>query len=885
MTIRNLDRLFAPESIAVLGALSSPEDDSARILVRNLKAANFRGLIMPVSTHAVDIEGVPAHSDINALPTAPELAVFTKSGPETPEIIERLGRFGTRGVILADRTDAPPDPERREQARERVLAIARQNDMRVLGPAGLGLIVPGHGLNASFSDTTPLPGSAALVTQSSGVFRAALEWATARSLGFSHLISLGAAIDVSFGDVLDFLAGDYKARAILLYLEQVRDPRRFLSAARRAARTKPVIVYKPESSSRDKASDAVYDAAFRRAGVLRVHRLTDLLNSVETLTLAKPPSRDRLAIVANSRSLGLAALDTLNHGGGTLAQFSPETQEALSAMFGRFVKVENPLDLGDYATAEVFRRTLETLADDGQVSGVLLICGPGALGSNADVADVLISLRSRFKRKLLISCWPGSMSGIGIRRRLREASIPSYEDPGEAVREYLALVQYKSRQRLLTETPKSIPEHFSPDHERAHSIIQRVVDSGREWLNEREAMELLAAYKAPVVETYWADDPTAAADIARNLQWPIALKLVTPDVSSKSEVGGVALGLAEPDEVSLEAAEMIERLRKVQPSARVSGFVIQPMVPREGSFELKAGFESGGEFGPVIYFGHGGTEAEVIDDQAYGLPPLNMHLARELMSRTRVFGMLDGNLVRRADVEALALTLVKLSQLVVDCPAIEQLDINPLWSNADRLVLLDARVRVSNPHKAQTRRLAIRPYPKHLEETIVVAAVGELILRPLLPEDEPELQAFNERCDPEDLRLRFFQPMRHLSHEMAARLTQLDYERDMALALARPGPAGESAIHAVVRMSSDPDERRAEYAIILERIIRGNGALLMQRMIGYARSRGLVELYGEVLRENKGMLRLNRALGFDIRTDPEDATIMCVTLRLQDQSD
>ncbi len=779
MSIRHLDRLFTPNSIALIGDTADAYSGAGSRLIRNLIDAGFQGQILPISPEVSAVEGLETYPAIEKLPLVPDLAVIASSARHIPDVVDRMARVGIPAAVLVDRGDDAPSMSERTRVRSLIQSHARNHDMRFVGPGGLGLAVPHHGLNVSLAHVPLFRGNVAFVTQSSGIFRSAIEWASEQGIGFSHLVSLGDAVDVDFADALDYLALDHEAHAILLHLEFVGDPRRFVSAARRAARMKPVVALKPKLRGAHWSTDAVYDAAFRRAGLLRVRDLPDLFNSVETLSLARPSAKNRLAIVSNSRSLALLAMESLDERAVSFARFSETTRAALDSRgLGA-----NPVDLGDYATKDDYRQILELLLGDGEVDALVVIVGPGALGSNPGIAEVLVSLKQNKPGKILMSCWPGPLTGAQARKRLRDAGVPAYGNPAEAVQEFIELVQYHQNQALLTETPASIPEAFSPDSEPARAIVQRALAEGSGRLDECESVRLLSAYHIPVVETQRADSPAQAAEVASKLGWPVALKLMSPDLATKSAVAGVALGLDRRETVALEAANMIGRLHQLKPDARIAGFAIQPIVARQGAFELRAGFEPGGEFGPVMYFGHGGTESGVIDDVAYGLPPLNLHLARELMSRTRIFGCLDGQALRHADMDALALLLVKLSQMVVDLDEVLRLDINPIWAGAEHLVILDARAEIGPRSRRIHRRLAIQPYPAELEETITLEDGESFLLRPIRPEDEPELKALIHRCDPELVRMRFFQPMRELSHELAARLTQLDYDREMALAL------------------------------------------------------------------------------------------------------
>ncbi|MDS4040998.1 MAG: bifunctional acetate--CoA ligase family protein/GNAT family N-acetyltransferase [Candidatus Competibacter sp.] len=873
MTIRNLDYLFKPDRIALICG----GGDTETIIARNLMNGGFKGPIMPVDSQRWALEGALTYPDIASLPLPPALAIITRSLREAPALVRQLGERGARAAILISEARGIPSGERKV-LHQAILDAAQPFLLRVLGPGSQGLNVPLANLNVSLNRQSLLPGQVALITESGTIGQIALDIGNHYGFGFSHVIHLGDSLDVDLADILDYLAGDYRIRAILLYLEQIGDARKFMSAARRAARIKPVIVLKPRRYP-EEPDDAVYAAAFRRAGLLRVDDSEELLQMVKVLKVAKQVNNDRLAILSNSSSVSLLATDTLYHFGGRLAQLSETTQHGLEKLIESNA-LPNPIDLGDQADAGAYDRALDLLIADPGVDGVLVVKTPSALGDTVAVADALVK-RSPKSRCCLIASFPGPRTGAEARRGL-EQQVPTYETAGGAVQAFMRIVQYKRNQTLLMETPPSLPEAFTPDVAAARIVIARALAQGRHSLNEYETMQLLSAYRIPVAETFLALSPEEAAAIAARLNEPVALKIVSPDVAAKSQVGGVAHYLNTPDAVRQAAAAMLAHMGMVAPAARFDGFVLQPMTARDGAYEMAVGVRSGERFGPVIHFGQGGTEATVINDLAYGLPPLNMHLAREMMAQTRIYQRLRFSVLRRADLNALALTLVKLSQMVVDLGELVALDINPLWASALGVLALDARVRLAPATADPAERLAIRPYPKALEETIALPNERKLLLRPVLPEDEPPLQALVSRASPDDLRLRFFQPIRELSHDMAATLTQIDYHREMALVAAEPGLPGKAEIYGIVNLNADPNNDRAEYSIIVDRALMrlGLGGLLMRRIIHYARARGIGEIYGEVLTENKSMLQLDRALGFAIHNDPDDPGLKHVVLKL-----
>ena len=896
MTIRNLEYLFKPRSIAVIGSGKKSQDPDVT-LEFNLIEGGFKGPVMPVNPDHQSVSGVLAYKDIDSLPVTPDLAILTTPLDRAPALIGQLGARGTKAAllltreVLQDHRGTRPAllspelqrnyPDDGEALKQKTLEAAKPHLLRVMGPDHLGYVVPSTHVNASLIGNRSLPGHIALLCQSAAVMRSVIDWASSRDIGFSHAISVGMRWDVDFGDLIDYLLRDGNTRAILMYMENTRNRRKFVSAARAAARVKPVIVLKPRDFRAGPVEDAVYDAVFQRAGILRVNNIEQLFGAAETLATAKPVYHDRLTIISNSYSLALLTSDTLLRHGGHLAEISEPTREELARACRPDYPIENPVDLGDMAGPEEYGKALDLLLQEPGTDGVLVVHAPASVNRSGDCARAVVE-RAK-SRRMIMTCWVGESSVESARDRFKDAHIPTYQAPGEAVEAFMRLAQYRRSQELLMETPPSIPEEFTPDTETARRIIQIALTAGRRRLNAYETSQVLGAYEIPVTPLHFASTPEAATDVTLELGVPVALKILSPDIANKSDVGGVAFNLKNPLEVLVAATEMLKRVRDLAPEAVIDGFAVQPMQYRHGAYELMVGVRTGRRFGPVIFFGHGGTESDVIDDVAYALPPLNMQLARDLMSRTRLYRRLSTNRGRPVDMDAIALTLIKVSQMVIDLAEVVEMDINPIWADENGLLALDAHIAIEPNAEVATRRLAISPYPKELEKVYTLPDRRSFLLRPILPEDEPQLRELVRRVPAEDVRMRFFQPIRELSHDMAARLTQLDYEREMAFIVTEPNSIpGKGKIWGVVRCNADPDMEKAEYSILVDRVVTGLGLgpMLMRYIIEYARSRGIKELYGEVLRENEPMLRLNRALNFQIRSTPDDPGVVHVSLPL-----
>jgi acetyltransferase len=887
MSIRNLDYLFKPRSIALIGASREPLSPGA-VVARNLFDSGFRGPIMPVSRDYRAIEGVLAYSEVAALPVVADLAVIATPAPTVPSLIGELGAAGTRAAIIISGSFSMPDDPSGAALRQSMLEAARRHTLRIIGPDCLGVVVPEAGLNTSVTPATPKRGHLAFITQSGAVFATVLDWATTRGIGFSHLASLGDMTDVDFGDMLDYLGSEVDVRGILLYMEAITDARKFMSAARAASRLKPVIVVKAGRFSPDGAAaasspidqDAVYDAAFRRAGMLRVRGIDDLFGTVETLGTGRVARGNRLAILADGSGLAVLACDALLELGGSIAQLAAETRAGLAPIAP--IRRDNPIVLARDVAAEGYGRAVKLLLADRSTDAVLAIHSPNAAVPPLHAARAIVNTLQGSNATVL-ACWLGE-SGVGEARRLFTASrIPSYHTPEHAIRAFIQMVTFRHNQEMLTQTPPSVPEEFTPDAEAARSIIDQSAAAGREWLTEPDAMAVLAAYRIPVVPTQVAADPAAAARAAAAVGGPVVLKILSPDIRHKSAVDGVALDLRAPVMVGQAAEQMLQRLAQVLPAARIDGFTVQPLIHRPGGLELVISALEDSHFGPVIRFGHGGTAVDIINDTAIALPPLNMHLARDVMMRTRIAGLLQHNAGRPAmALDDVALTLIKVSQLIIDLAEVAELTINPLVVDQFGVIALDAHMRLRAATAPAARRFAIRPYPKELEEVLTLPDGRSFLLRPVLPEDEPAFQALFARLTPQDVRMRFFAPKKVLTHPLAARMTQIDYDREMALVLAEPGIAGRSPIFGVVHIAADPDGERAEYSIMLRSDMGGLGLgpMLMRRIIDYGRQRGLKEIYGEVLRENRPMLKVCDLFKFKRLTRIDDPTTVEVSLRL-----
>jgi acetyltransferase len=893
MTIRNLDHALRPRSVAVIGA-SAEEGSVGSVLTRNVLAGGFAGPVYLVNPRRARIAGRKCYADVAALPEAPELAVIAAPPSTVPALIAELGAKGTRAVVVIT---AGLSPEIKQAA----LNAARPHCLRIIGPNCLGIAVPGIGLHANFGLSRPSPGKLAFLSQSGALITGILDWAAARGIGFSYVVSMGDMADVDVGDLLDFLAADIATGAILLYLETIPAARKFMSAARSAARAKPVIVIKSgrnEDAARAAAthtgalagSDAAVGAAFRRAGLVRVDELEELFAAAETLTASKPVDGNELLIVTNGGGAGVLAIDDLMRSGGKLASLSETVIAKLDAVLPANWSRGNPIDIIGDAQPKRYEAALDVVLADSKADAILVINCPTALASSSDAAQVVIDAIARSPRRErlppILTNWLGEDAATEGRRKFREASIPTYESPADAVKGFFYLWQYTEAQDALMRTPSRETERTRVAEEAARTILRAAAADGRSALTEPEAKAVLSAYGIPTVPTRVAASPHEVERLAADLldrTGSVAVKILSDDISHKSDVGGVRLGLRTAQDARHAAQRMRERVSELRPDASIKGFTVQPTITRPKAHELLVGVYEDRLFGPMILFGAGGTATEIIHDTAVALPPLDTELARDLMEQTRIYKLLEGYRDQpSAELSGIAETLVRLSQLVVDCPAVKELDINPLLADELEVIALDARIRI-DPAEVETPgpnpRLAIRPYPNQWEAWAATDNGYRIFIRPVRPADEHLYGAFIAKLSPDDIRFRFLAPRKEFSHKAIARFTQIDYSRAMAfVALDKE----QKELLGVARLAADPDYVTGEYAIIVRSDLKGTGIgwALMQHLIAYAEKEGLRELTGDVLADNHPMLEMCRSLGFQISHDPEDLSICKVRLTL-----
>lgn len=897
MSTYRLKNLLSPKSVALVGA--SPRQVSVgRAVLENIRKAEFKGPFGLVNARHKEIGGLAAVTGLDQLPFVPELVVITAPAPEVPAIIDQAGRLGSAGALIVSAGLGHGPGSLQEAA----IAAARTYGMRLIGPNCLGIMMPGVSLNASFAAHMPQAGNLALISQSGAIAAGMVDWAAQRGVGFSGIVSIGDQIDVDIADLLDYFAMDHKTRAILLYIEAIKDARKFMSAARAASRVKPVVVVKSGRMAQGAraaathtgalaGSDAVYDAAFRRAGVLRVSDLRELFDCAETLGRVESPTGKRLAILTNGGGIGVLAVDRLVELGGIPAPMTSETRANLDAVLPPTWSGSNPVDIVGDADATRYAAALEVLLADPGNDAVLVLNVQTAIASAADIAATVTERVKAYRQKHrswakpVLAAWVGA--DHSIIETLSGAGIPNYPTEDDAVRGFMHLVRHREVVEELSQVPPAMPDSFAPDAASARAIVNAAIADGRVWLEPVEIRRLLEAYDIAMVPTHAAADVEQAVAIASEMfakGATVVLKIMSRDIVHKSDVGGVVLNLTTPEAVRAAATDILARARKLRPEARIDGVIVQAMVVKAKARELILGLADDPTFGTVVVFGRGGTAVEIINDKALGLPPLDLQLARDLIDRTRVSRLLRAYRdVPAVKEDAVAMVLVKLAQMAADIPEIRELDINPLLADETGVMAVDARIAVGPPERkwagSGPTNFAVRAYPSQWERHLTLKEDWRIFVRPLRPEDEPIIHDFLRHVTAHDLRLRFFAPMKEFTHEFIARLTQLDYARAMAF-IAFDEATNEMV--GVVRIHSDSIYETGEYAILLRSDLKGRGLgwALMQLIIDYAKSEGLKTISGDVLKENVVMLEMCRQLGFAVKPDPTEPDICDVRLKL-----
>lgn len=888
MGTRYLESLFNPSSIVVVGA-SERADNLGGMVLRNLLGGGYPGRLLVINQNEYEsVHGVPCVPKVSRMDFSPELAIVCTPPDTVPKVVRRLGKAGVRTAMVMTGGMSRAHSKTGQPLMYSVGEAARETGIRVLGPNTIGLMVPARKLNATYAHMGALPGKVAFVGQSGSVASSVIDWAFARGVGFSYFLTLGDSMDIDHDDLIDYLAQDTQTRAILLHIENIPNPRRFMSAVRVAARTKPVIAVKSgrvpasewfrhELPAGLHRSDPIYDAMLQRAGVLRVDGLGQMFDALETLTRMRPLKRETLAIMANGVGPGVLAVDRLAALGGELASLSATSIDELAKVLPAYWSRKNPIDLNYDASPELYARAIRILSKDPEVSNVLVMYAPSLTEDSLQIADAVVQA-VKGTRLNVFTCWLGQSTVMDARDEFYRAGLPSFFSPEKAVMAFMQHVNHQRVQRLLAETPESYTDHLS-DHSNTRRIVLNSLRAKRGYLSNREAREVLKDYGINTIPTVYCDDVEEVVEAYAVERRPVDVTLIHKQAchpfveyaEAQGRYRSTVHGLNSETDILEACRELMEKYQKHFPESGFIGFAVQRAYKHIDGIAFSVGITRDELFGPLVVCGAAGARINVMTDRQIALPPLNMVLARELLRRTYMFKLLEEFSEQpERDIRAVSEVLITLSQIVIDIPEIKGLEISPLLFNDNGLMAVDVSIDLSD----KPGKPIIQPYPRELEEWMVLPKSGRrVIIRPVLAEDEPSHRAFHELQSPESIRYRFFQYRKHFSREDVAQMVQIDYDREMVFIANAPREDGEGEeTLGTVRVWTDADNLRCEFAVMVHDKMKGEGlgVALMQKMIDYCRSRGTMEMVGNVLSENRPMLQLAEHLGFEIQYNREE---------------
>ncbi|MDR2220420.1 MAG: bifunctional acetate--CoA ligase family protein/GNAT family N-acetyltransferase [Methylobacillus sp.] len=883
-----LNTLFSPKSVAVIGA-SSRIEAVGGIVFKNMLESGFTGALYAVNPSHAEVQGQRAYASIEDIPAPVELAVICTKAATVPDIIDACGHHGTRAVVVLSAGFSEVGSAGAAIERD-MLARAKAHGIRIIGPNCLGVMRPASGLNATFFKGNVKPGNLALVSQSGALCTAILDYAPPNDIGFSSVVSMGASTDIDFGEVLDYLANDPQTQSILIYVEGIRKARSFVSALRAAARSKPVFAIKVgRHAAGSKAvqshtgalvgSDDVFDAALQRAGVVRVSSIGQLFAAAKSLASERRFGGDRLAVITNGGGPGVMAVDRAVDLNVRVANLSAATLEKLNQALPSTWSHNNPIDIIGDAPAERYRDAVTICMEDNDIDGVLVILTPQAMTKPTEAAQALIDIAGKFKKPLL-TCWMGAVQVSDARIAFAQARIPTFRTPEAAVEAFSCITAFSRNQRLLTQVPGPLAHREAPDVNGARMLIETALAEERKVLSEMESKALLAAFRIPVASTVVARSPSEALMLAQQLGYPVAMKINSPDITHKSDAGGVRLNLVDAAAVRAAYHEILQTVQKNRPEARLDGIAIQPMVVKPNGRELMLGVTTDPVFGPVITFGAGGIAVEIMKDRAVALPPLNSFLARELISETRVSKLLGAfRHMPAVNMDALESLLLRVSEMTCELPWLKEMDINPLIVDEHGALAADARVMIDYAPSSNDSyaHMAIHPYPAHLVEPWQLADGTNITIRPIRPEDAQMEQDFVRGLSDQAKYFRFMNAMHELSDTMLERFTQIDYDREMALIATVEENSAETQI-GVSRYTINPDGESCEFAVVVSDRWQHKavGRKLMECLMEAARDKGLKTMEGDVLMRNQAMLKLTTTLGFTATPSTEDPALQKV---------
>ncbi|MCW4045770.1 MAG: bifunctional acetate--CoA ligase family protein/GNAT family N-acetyltransferase [Candidatus Bathyarchaeota archaeon] len=897
MVTLNLDKIFNPKSVAIIGA-SDQEGSVGYAIVKNFTQLGYAGKVYFVNMRKPEILGVTTYPTVAQIPEPVDLAMIATPAKTVPDIVEQCGKVGVKGAIIVSAGFKETGAEGKA-LEDKIREIKKKYGIRIIGPNCIGVIRPKINLNATFVDKVPKPGKIAFLSQSGALGSAILDWAIHENIGFSNFVSVGSMIDVDFGDLIDYFGTDPQTKSILMYIEGITDARKFMSAARHFARTKPIIVVKAgkfSESAKAVAShtgslsgeDAIYDAAFKRAGIVRVEEIGDLFNAAEVLGTQPLPRGPNLAVITNAGGPGVMATDALIAKGGKLAKLSQKTLDVLNGALPSFWSHGNPIDVLGDAQADRYKTAVEACLNDENIDGILVIFTQQAVGDPIAIANGIVELvrSNAYQTKTILT----SFMGYGLVQEANNIfnanNIPTYSMPEQAIKTYMHMYHYQRNLELIYEPPEELPVDAAPPKRPIMSLLRNAALEGRELLTEDEAKKLLKYYRFPVVETEVATNPDEAVAFARQIGYPVVMKILSPQITHKTDAGGVILDLNSAAEVRQAFEVIVQRAKAYEPNAHIVGVTVQQMIKNRG-FEVIIGGKTDALFGPVILFGMGGVGVELFKDYSIGLPPLNTTLVRRMMEETKVYQLLKGyRNVPPANLKLLEETMLLFSQLLIDFPQIKEIDINPLLINEKEAFILDARITVDKesvfkkfePHE----HMVISPYPKKYEILWTLKDGREVLLRPIKPEDESLWLEMFQSFSEESIRYRFFQTIKDTPHEVRVRYCNIDYDREIAI-VAELTEKNRRRILGVSRIIIEPDGKSGELAFIVGDQWQGLGlgTKLVDYTLEIAKEMGVETVYAIMLGDNFRALELTKKMGFRIE-HMEDGTVKG-TLDLKDE--
>jgi acetyltransferase len=874
MGIENLDSIFKPKSIAVVGASNKIGSAGYRIF-RNLIGSGYEGVVYPVNPNHESIQGVQAYPTIKDLPKVVDLAIISTPSITVPDVLEECGKRGIKGIIIIS-AGFKEIGEEGLKLEKKLSDIKKKYGLRIIGPNCVGITIPHLNLNATFAASMPGKGNIALFSQSGAICGAILDWAAFTNVGFSSFVSVGSMLDVDFGDLIDYFGMDMYTRSILLYVESITNAKKFMSAARSFARAKPIVVIKSgrfsegakAASSHTGAlagEDAIYDAAFKRAGVVRVKEIEDLFGCSSILAKQPRPTGPNLALITNAGGPGVLATDAVIEQGGKLAQLSKETIEKLNQILPQYWSKGNPIDILGDADEDRYQKVIEICLADKNIDGLLILCVPQVMTSPRILAERMIDLVKK-STKPIITSFLGEESVYYARQILNKNNVPTYPTPEEAVEAYMYLYHYARNLALLYQTPEELDiETSSSRKEIANDILKNAIKEKRDLLYENESKTLLELYNIKTTTPKIAETETKAVQIADKIGYPVVMKIYSPDITHKSDVGGVALDLNSKDDVKKAYSNMMKQVKQKVPKAKIKGVTIQKMIKNKG-YELILGSKKDSIFGSAILFGMGGIYTELFKDRSIGFPPLNQVLAHRIIEKTKAYNLLKGfRGLPPVNMQKVEEAMINFSQLIIDNPEIQELDINPLIASGDLLTAVDARIILDNNWKDKPH-LIVTPYPTRYIKKIKLKDGTEVLLRPIKPEDEPLWLDMFQTFSQETVRFRFFRIIKDTPHEMRTRYCNIDYDREIAI-VAEIKEKDKRRFLGVTRIILKPGSTdEAEYALVVtdkwQRL--GLGSEFIDYTIEIAKDKGLKTLYGVVLKDNIPMLTLCQEKKFKI---------------------